>query len=144
MQDFPVELMELDPQKQRDGWWVTAAELDVRRVAQVMLERGVRLVTLTGISRPGGETEIIYHYAAEGAAFNFKTTTRGNSLPSIAPVLPAADWIEREIHDLFSVQFEGHPNLARLVRPPETPEGFFRQPGGAASKEKDPAPERKA
>jgi NADH:ubiquinone oxidoreductase subunit C len=143
MEDFPVELLELNPQKQHDGWWVTAPELDVRRVAQVMLDHEVRLVTLTGITRTGGETEVIYHYASPGAAYNFKTTTHGgNCLPSIATILPAANWIEREIHDLFAVQFEGHPDLARLIRPPETPEGFFRQPGGAASR--GASPERKA
>jgi NADH:ubiquinone oxidoreductase subunit C len=144
MEDFPVELMELNPEKHSDGWWVTAAELDVRQVAQVMLTRQVRLVTMTATARPGGETDVIYHYAAAGVTYNLKTTTRANSLPSISVLLPAANWIEREIHDLFAVQFEGHPNLARLVRPPETPEGFYRQPGGAASREKAPAPERKA
>lgn len=144
MDEFPIELMDLKPEKHSDGWWVTAPDLDVRGVSQVMHARQARLVTMTAVSRPGGETDVIYHYAAAGTTYNLKTTTHANSLPSIANLLPAANWIEREIHDLFAVKFEGHPNLARLVRPPETPEGFFRQPGGADSKDTSPAHERKA
>jgi len=37
------------------------------------------------------------------------------SLPSIATVLPAADWHEREVEDLFGVIFEGHPRLGDFV-----------------------------
>ena len=136
MQDFPQELMHLKPELRVDGWWAVSPELDGRAAARIMLAGGARLVTMTACARADGETDVIYHYAAPSAAYNLKTTTRSNSLPSIAIVLPAADWIEREIHDLFAVQFEGHPNLVRLVRPPEIAEGFFRQPGGAASRQR--------
>jgi NADH-quinone oxidoreductase subunit C len=36
-------------------------------------------------------------------------------LPSVTPVWIAADWYEREAHDLFGVEFEGHPDLAPLL-----------------------------
>ena len=36
-------------------------------------------------------------------------------LPSIVSVWRAADWYEREAHDLFGVNFDGHPNLAPLL-----------------------------
>lgn len=41
------------------------------------------------------------------------------SLPSVAGVWPAADWYEREAHDLFGVSFQGHPDLAPLLLYPE-------------------------
>lgn len=47
----------------------------------------------------------------------------GPSLPSVATVWPAADWHEREAHDLFGVVFEGHPDLSPLLLYPEF-EGF--------------------
>jgi NADH:ubiquinone oxidoreductase subunit C len=144
MQELTDELKRLDPQLRPDGWWITAQELDVRGIAAQMRAAGIRLATMTAIARPDGETDIIYHYAGPDISINLKTVTRNNSLPSLAPFLPAADWIEREIHDLYAVQFEGHPNLARLVRPPEVAEGFFRQPGGAAAKAARPAAERQA
>ena len=49
-------------------------------------------------------------------------------------ILPAAEWIEREIQDLFKVTFEGHPHPDRLIRPLQLEPGLFREPGGSASK----------
>jgi formate hydrogenlyase subunit 5 len=37
------------------------------------------------------------------------------TVPSIAAVVPAADWHEREMTDLFGLSFEGHPRQARFV-----------------------------
>ena len=45
------------------------------------------------------------------------------SLPTVIGVWPAADWYEREAHDLFGVVFEGHPDLSPLLLYPEF-EGF--------------------
>jgi len=36
--------------------------------------------------------------------------------PSLAPQTAAADWIEREIHDLLGVTFDGHPDARRLLK----------------------------
>jgi len=38
---------------------------------------------------------------------------------SVTPVWPTANWHERENFDLFGIQFEGHPNLTRIVMPDE-------------------------
>ncbi len=114
------------PFKRVDGWWMLAPELDVRAMAQFMNSRGARLSTITGVALDNGETELVYHYALGGTAINFKTRTRSRSIESIAAITRAASWIEREIHDLYRVEFAGHPNLTRLLRPPQLPEGFFR------------------
>ena len=37
------------------------------------------------------------------------------TVPSVTPVWKGADWYEREAHDLFGVNFDGHPNLAPLL-----------------------------
>ena len=47
------------------------------------------------------------------------------SLPSVTSVWRAADWYEREAHDLFGVHFEGHPDLSPLL----LYEGFEGYPG---------------
>lgn len=38
-------------------------------------------------------------------------------LPSVTTVYPTADWQERETYDMFGVNFEGHPNLTRILMP---------------------------
>jgi len=39
----------------------------------------------------------------------------GDTVPSVVPVWPTADWLEREQFDLMGIRFEGHPNLTRLI-----------------------------
>ena len=38
-------------------------------------------------------------------------------VPSLAPIYKGADWYEREVYDLFGVEFIGHPNLKRILLP---------------------------
>ena len=38
-------------------------------------------------------------------------------VPSVAGIWSTADWHEREVFDLFGIQFMGHPNLCRILCP---------------------------
>jgi NADH-quinone oxidoreductase subunit B/C/D len=38
---------------------------------------------------------------------------------TVTDIWPSANWYEREAFDLLGVRFEGHPNLQRLIMPPE-------------------------
>lgn len=45
-------------------------------------------------------------------------------LPSATPVWFGADWLEREVYDMYGIVFEGHPNFKRLL----LPDGFASFP----------------
>jgi len=65
--------------------------------------------------------EVVYHLRS--LAFNYRLGIKVDvpdetlSLPSLAGVWRAADWLEREAYDLFGIRFAGHPDLRRIMMP---------------------------
>jgi NADH:ubiquinone oxidoreductase subunit C len=110
--------------KKSGAWWLENPNLDVEKMARLMVETGARLVTVTASRSSESEFRMIYHWDLQGQLLNFITVTRQTSLPSIAHICLAADWIEREIHDYFAVNFAGR-ELPPLVMSGQDPPGIF-------------------
>jgi NADH-quinone oxidoreductase subunit C len=64
--------------------------------------------------------DIVYHIVIvpETVRFRLKVQTDdGEPVPSLISVWPAMNWGEREVWDLFGIEFDGHPDLRRFLMP---------------------------
>ncbi len=89
----------------------------------------LRFVIATGIDSDDC-FEVLYHYAYDqiGCMVTLKAIIRNRenpSIESIAPFLPGAEWIEREIHDILGIDFKNHPDMRRLILADDWPEGVY-------------------
>ncbi len=89
----------------------------------------LRFVIATGIDSDDC-FEVLYHFSYDetGSVITVKAFIRDRENPaieSISPFLPAAEWIEREIHDILGIDFKNHPNLRRLILADDWPEGVY-------------------
>ena len=65
--------------------------------------------------------EVVYNLYSIPAneRVRLKVGVDGDGVASVTGVWPAADWPEREVYDLFGVRFRDHPDLRRILLPPD-------------------------
>ena len=65
--------------------------------------------------------ELSYHLVSilKREKVRLRVRLSGNDavVDSLVPVWPGANWLEREIFDLFGIRFTGHPDLRRILLP---------------------------
>ena len=92
-------------------------------------EPWTRLMSVHGCDYLPDEPRLGVHYqllSMERAdRLNVKTRlgVDGARVPSVVDLFPTADFQEREVYDMFGVEFDGHPDLRRILMP-EDYEGF--------------------
>lgn len=63
--------------------------------------------------------EIVYHLMNMNEKKRLRLKIQSDEdhpdIPSLTPLWRTADWLEREVWDLFGVKFTGHPNLKRIM-----------------------------
>ncbi len=65
--------------------------------------------------------EIVYNLYSIPAneRVRLNVAANGGGVASVTGVWPAANWLEREVYDLFGVVFNNHPDLRRILLPPD-------------------------
>jgi NADH-quinone oxidoreductase subunit C len=64
-------------------------------------------------------THLINHGTRARVRIRVQVPDESMSVPSLVRVHPGADAPEREAYDLFGIRFDGHPDLSRILLPPE-------------------------
>ncbi|AHA27912.1 NADH-ubiquinone oxidoreductase chain C [Candidatus Liberibacter americanus str. Sao Paulo] len=62
--------------------------------------------------------DVVYHLLSpfNNSRIRVKIAVPENSsIPSAVSVYPGADWFEREVWDMYGINFEGHPDLRRIL-----------------------------
>ena len=133
-------MLELATLKQRFGSEITESTFRDNRRFVVPLER---IDAVLEFLKRGGfdmlvEMTAVDYLEYEGATDRFGlvyvlvNTTTGErvilrtglnppelEVPSAVPLWKSADWLEREIYDMFGIVFTGHPDLRRILMPEE-------------------------
>lgn len=92
-------------------------------------EFGFHLTELGGADYLGypGRSSASHRFEVHYVLLNYETAERlilktGVSdpdpvLPTLVPVWAGADWLEREVFDMYGIVFQGHPDLRRILMP---------------------------
>jgi Ni,Fe-hydrogenase III component G len=92
-------------------------------------ELGLRFNIASGVDDFDG-IEILYHFAYDptGVVITVRAILKDKDAPridTITTVTKSAWWIEREIHELFGVEFDGNTDLRPLLLPDDWPKGVY-------------------
>jgi NADH-quinone oxidoreductase subunit C len=80
------------------------------------------LVDITAVDYPARPARfeliyILYSFEKNERVRIKANIAEGERPKSAVPVYLTADWLEREVYDMFGIQFEGHPNMTRILMP---------------------------
>jgi len=130
-QTFADKIIDIDaPQPGR--LYVTIDPQSVVEVAaHLQDDLGCRFVINAGTDRRRQRGKfLITHFFAKDRdgiyiALHAEVDEDDPKIPSITPVVPAANWAEREFRDMVGVVPEGHPDPRRLVLADDWPEDLY-------------------
>ena len=84
-------------------------------VNQVTMDRGI----ISTETERAHRFEVVYHLysISKNHRVRIKVAVEEDeaTVPSATGLWPVADWLEREVWDMFGISFDGHPNLKRLL-----------------------------
>jgi NADH-quinone oxidoreductase subunit C len=109
------------------GFKVSVEPSKLVEVATNLYQNGFRNLTMLTARCTEDGFRMVYivdNWAANEKLWIFSDVPKNMHMPSLTPFWPAADWLEREVYDMFGVEFDGHPNMIRIL----TPDDFDKFP----------------
>jgi len=112
----------------RDQHWVRIRIGDLLEVARWLRDDPATsyrvLLDVTAVHWPDDPEpmEVVYHFYSPESRDRFRLKVRTGDrgpVPTLTALWASADWNERETYDMFGIEFEGHPDLRRILMPEE-------------------------
>jgi len=125
---FKDDIIEvLDKSKTR--LYIEIKPKSIRRVAgYIFRDLGARFNIASGLDARFF-MEILYHFTIEDInlviSLRVKLDKAKPEIESLAPLFEAANWIEREMHEMLGINFIEHPDLRKLLLPEGWPKGVY-------------------
>jgi Ni,Fe-hydrogenase III component G len=91
-------------------------------VGALCAEPGMRFMTIAAVDR-GTDIDLLYHFSLWGGVVTLraKIAKETSKIESITDLVPAAALIEKEVSELFGIEFSGHPRRMNLLLPDDWP-----------------------
>ena len=115
-----------------DQWVVWVGPERIHEILTWLKEDGAQaydmMSDVTGVDYGGGRpVEVVYQMfsTTHGRALRIRCPIPLETMEtdSVYDLWKSADWLEREVYDLFGITFNGHPDLRRILMPDDYAEG---------------------
>jgi len=91
-------------------------------------ELNLRFIIASALETSRG-IEILYHFSKDssGLILNLQVilNKEKTEIESLTGLFEAANWIEREMHEIIGINFKNHPNLEKLISAGNWAEGVY-------------------
>jgi NADH-quinone oxidoreductase subunit C len=125
---FSSDILEITVKNQRRVS-ITVKPVSITKVASYLYKtEGFRFIIASALHTKKG-FEIHYHFSkdAAGLILNIHVVldTDNPEIESLSNLFNASNWIEREMHELFGINFLNHPNQEKLISEGNWAEGVY-------------------
>ena len=79
-----------------------------------------QLIDIAGVDYPENEKrfELVYLFLSHEHNLRIKVLTKfqiNQQINSLTKIFPSANWMEREVFDMYGIKFKNHPDLRRIL-----------------------------
>ena len=79
-----------------------------------------QLIDITAVDFPEREQRFRIVYLLLSHEFNTRVLiefniSEGEKIPSLTKIFPSANWMEREVFDMYGIDFKDHPDMRRIL-----------------------------
>lgn len=125
---FDTEVLKVTKKSERRATVSVKPESIVRIAEYLYKTAGLRFIIASALHTKRG-FEINYHFSLDstGLVLNIHVIINRENpqIESLSNLFNASNWIEREIHELFGIDFLNHPNQEKLISEGNWAEGVY-------------------